>query len=125
MVDDEETVRTTTTRMLQVLGFTVLTANDGYEGVERFREHAADITAVVLDLTMPRMNGEEVFRELRMLQPDVRVLLMSGFNEQEAVHRFLGKGLAGFLQKPFRVPNLRAKLKEMLGESGPTSPRPL
>ncbi len=124
VVDDEETVRTTTTRMLQLLGFTVLTANDGYEGVERFRENAADIAAVVLDLTMPRMSGEEVFRELRMLQPDVRVLLMSGFNEQEAVHRFLGKGLAGFLQKPFRVPNLRAKLKEMLGESGPTSPRP-
>ena len=114
MVDDEETVRVTAGRMLQSLGFTVLTARDGREAVECFRAAASEIRAVVLDLTMPHLDGEGAFRELRLLRPDVRVLLMSGFNEQEAIARFIGKGLAGFLQKPFRLESLRARLKEIL-----------
>jgi len=114
VVDDEETVRVTAGRMLQSLGFTVLMANNGREGVERFRAAAGEIRAVLLDLTMPQLDGEGAFRELRVLRPEARVLLMSGFNEQEAVHRFIGKGLAGFLQKPFRLESLRARLKEIL-----------
>ena len=114
LVDDELTVRVTTGRMLESIGFTVLTANDGREGVERFRAGGADIRAVLLDLTMPHLDGEAAFRELRELRPDVRVLLMSGYNEQEATSRFIGKGLAGFLQKPFKVETLRARLKEIL-----------
>jgi DNA-binding response OmpR family regulator len=107
-------VRATAGRMLQSLGFTVITAADGREGVERFRAATDEIRAVLLDLTMPYLDGEGAFRELRLLRPEVRVLLMSGFNEQEAIHRFIGKGLAGFLQKPFRMESLRARLKEIL-----------
>ncbi len=114
VVDDEPTVRVTAARMLESIGFSVLTANDGREAVARFRAEAAGIRAVLLDLTMPHLDGEGTFRELRLLQPDVRVLLMSGFNEQEAISGFVGKGLAGFLQKPFRVESLRARLKEIL-----------
>jgi two-component system cell cycle sensor histidine kinase/response regulator CckA len=114
VVDDEETVRVTAGRMLQSMGFTVITASDGREGVERFRAAAGEIRAVLLDLTMPHLDGEGAFRELRLLRPEARVLLMSGFNEQEASHRFIGKGLAGFLQKPFRLESLRARLKEIL-----------
>jgi PAS domain S-box-containing protein len=114
VVDDEEMVRMTAVRMLQSLGFTVLTANNGREGVECFRAAGAEIRAVLLDLTMPHLDGEGAFRELRLLRPEARVLLMSGFSEQEAIHRFIGKGLAGFLQKPFRLESLRARLKEIL-----------
>ncbi len=114
LVDDEPTVRATAGRMLESIGFTVVTANDGREAVERFRADAADIRVVLLDLTMPHLDGEGAFREMRLVDPDVRVLLMSGYNEQEAMSRFIGKGLAGFLQKPFKVGSLRARLREIL-----------
>jgi len=114
VVDDEATVLVAATRMLELLGFTVLTAHDGREAAERFRADPAGIRAVLLDLTMPHLDGEGTFRELRQIRPDVRVLLMSGFDELEAVNRFVGKGLAGFLQKPFRVEDLRVRMKEIL-----------
>jgi len=114
VVDDEETVRAPAQRMLERAGFTVLVAADGHEGVEMFRQHADEIAAVLLDMTMPRLNGEEVFRELRRHTPDVRVILSSGYNEQDAVERFTGKGLAGFVQKPYQSKDLIAKLRDVL-----------
>lgn len=114
VVDDEETVRTVASRMLKAHGYQVVLAADGREALARFRERAGEFRLVLLDLTMPHMNGEETFREMRHLQPDARVLLMSGFNEQEAVNRFTGKGLAGFLQKPFTPESLLSKLQEVL-----------
>jgi CheY-like chemotaxis protein len=62
---------------------------------------------------MPHMDGDEAFHAIRELRPAARVLLMSGFNEQEAIARFAGKGLAGFIQKPFAFPALRGKLQEI------------
>ncbi len=114
VVDDEESVRIVTTRMLESFGFSVLKACDGREGVETFRKNSTDIQAVVLDMTMPRLNGDEAFREIRRINPGARVLLMSGYNEQDATDRFAGKGLAGFLQKPFRPDDLRDKLRTIL-----------
>lgn len=69
----------------------------------------------MLDLTMPRMDGEEAFREFKRISPDVRVILSSGFNEQETVERFLGLGLAAFIQKPYRLADLKRVLNEVLG----------
>ena len=113
VVDDEEAVRITTARMLQSLGLEVVCANNGREAVEVFTKRP-DFSAVLLDLTMPLMDGEETFRVLRQLRPGVRVVLMSGFNEQEAMTRFTGKGLAGFVQKPFNVAILREKFGPIL-----------
>ena len=113
VVDDEETVRVTTARMLEALGFAIRLADNGRTGVDLFRAAPEAIALVVLDLTMPHMDGEEAFRQITALRPDVRVLLMSGFNEQDAVARFAGKGLAGFLQKPFALPELRNKLQQI------------
>ena len=115
VVDDEAAVRITAGRMLEAMGFRVLLAENGLEAVECFREEEANIRAVLLDLTMPHLDGEGTFRELRQLRPDVRVLLMSGFNEQDAIRGFIGKGLAGFVQKPFATEDLRARMKEILG----------
>ena len=114
VVDDEESVRTIVARMLELFGFSVLVAKDGQQGVETFRTNKNAIAAVILDLTMPCLNGEEAFREMRAIRSDARVLLMSGYNEQDAIDRFAEKGLAGFLQKPFTPADLRDKLRAIL-----------
>ena len=111
VVDDEETVRNVSARLLESMGFTVILANDGLDGLEKYKAHRAEIRVVLMDLTMPHMNGEEAFRQIRAIDQELPILLMSGFNEQEAVDRFTGKGLSGFVEKPFRSDALRAKLQ--------------
>jgi two-component system cell cycle sensor histidine kinase/response regulator CckA len=71
---------------------------------------------VLLDLKMPRMDGEEAFKELRKIKRDVPVILSSGYNEQESTERFGDKGLAGFLHKPYKAASLREKLRKALGD---------
>jgi PAS domain S-box-containing protein len=118
LVDDDETVRTVGKQMIEHLGFKVLTAADGLEGLERFKKQHEDIDCVILDLTMPHMDGEEAFREMRRVQPDVRVILSSGYNEQEVTQRFVGKGLAGFIQKPYNMTGLKKVIKAVFPEEG-------
>jgi signal transduction histidine kinase len=114
VVDDEEPVLAVAKSMLERAGFSVLTASDGSAGVELFRQHSSQIVGVLLDLTMPRMNGEETFREMRRIRPDVRVILASGYAEQDTVHLFAGQGLAGFIQKPFQLDKLLEKVRQMV-----------
>lgn len=114
LVDDEEPIRLVGRKVLERAGYAVLTASDGVEAVAVYREYSDTIAAVVLDMTMPHMSGEETFRELRRIRPDVRVLLSSGYSEGEATHRFAGKGLAGFLQKPYRPHLLVETLAKIL-----------
>ncbi len=114
VIDDEEIVRHTAQATLERFGYKVLLAEDGMQGVKRFREFAAEIEVVLLDMTMPVMSGEETFRELRLIRPEVRVILSSGFNEVEAIRRFTGKGLAGFVQKPYTSARLAEAVKSVL-----------
>jgi len=100
--------------MLTRLGFTVLTAADGLAALELFRAQRSAIACVILDLTMPRMDGKEAFRELRRLSADVPVLIASGYNEQELQQHFAGKGISGFLQKPYTLTMLRTVLQRIL-----------
>ena len=113
VVDDEETMRSTVARMLRHFGIEPVLASDGREAVEIFRADPKRFALVLLDLTMPHMDGEQTFTELRRMRSDVRVVLMSGFNAQEAILRFTGKGLASFLQKPFGVAELRTILQSV------------
>ena len=115
LVDDDPVVRSVASAMLAQLGFQVLTAINGREGLKVFHAHGAEIACVILDLTMPEMGGEEAFRELRNVRSDVRVILSSGYNEQEVTQRFVGRGLAGFIQKPYTMANLRSTLTRVLG----------
>src|SRR6478736_7700613 len=115
IVDDEEPVRAVAARMLGALGFTTEVAVDGRVAVEQFRRDPTDYALVLLDLTMPHMDGEETFRQLRHLDPTVKVLLMSGYNQQDAVGRFTGKGLAGFVQKPFEIERILIAVRAVLG----------
>ncbi len=114
--DDEEPIRTVARQMLWRLGFTVLTAADGCEALALFCEHVNEIRCVLLDLTMPNMDGEQAFRKMRLLNPDVTIILCSGYNEQEATERFADQGLAGFLQKPFNMATLGEILRDVLPE---------
>ncbi|HHH76453.1 MAG TPA: PAS domain S-box protein [Phycisphaerae bacterium] len=114
IADDEDTIRALGKRMLNELGFDALTAADGSEVVELFRDNADEIVCVLLDLTMPHMDGEQAFRELRRIKPDVKVILCSGYNERDATQQFVGKGLAGFIQKPYGLVNLRDKIMGIL-----------
>ena len=116
VVDDEEMLRRVAVRVLSRIGFAVLTASDGVEAINIFRERHDEIACVLLDLNMPRMGGEDTFEELRRIRRDVPVILLSGYDEQQSTQRFCAEGLAGFLQKPYEVAGLLDKLREVLGD---------
>jgi len=111
LVDDEESLRALGARMFERLGYSVLTAADGREALDIYRERGTEIDFVFLDLTMPHMDGAEAFGELRRLNPDVRVMIASGYSEEDVAARFAGKGLAGVLQKPFTLERLEEILR--------------
>jgi len=115
VVDDDETVRLVTEAMLDMMGFAVILAGDGHAAIETFRRRHSEIACVLLDLTMPHMDGEEAYRELRRIDENVRIVMSSGYNQQEVTQRFAGEGLAGFIQKPFQFDALRATLRSVLG----------
>jgi CheY-like chemotaxis protein len=112
LVDDEETIRGIGAEMLKELGFEAVTASDGLEAIKIFK-NTPDIVFVILDLTMPHMDGEQCFRELRQLDPKVKVIMSSGYNEQEVTQKFVGKGLAGFIQKPYRLSTLQETIRNI------------
>ncbi|MBN2310183.1 MAG: PAS domain S-box protein [Candidatus Hydrogenedentes bacterium] len=116
VADDEDTVRRLAQRMLERLGFSVYAARDGREAVDLFRRHRDEIRLVLLDMAMPRMDGEEAFLAIRRLHGDVPVVLSSGFDAQDAAARLRDKGLAGFLQKPYQFSALAEMLRRVLGE---------
>ncbi|PCJ52187.1 MAG: hypothetical protein COA70_12700 [Planctomycetota bacterium] len=103
IADDEELVRNVGKEMLSHLGFQPLEASDGERAIQVFREHADEITCVLLDLTMPNLDGEQTLSELRKIRPDVKVILTSGYSKDDLSQRFAGLGLTGFLQKPFSL----------------------
>ena len=114
VVDDEDGVRILAQRALERQGFKVITACDGREAMEIFRDSQDEISVVLLDMTMPHMSGDEVFREMRKLRDNVRVILSSGYNEQDATNRFVGSGLAAFIQKPYRPSELIELINRVL-----------
>jgi PAS domain S-box-containing protein len=115
VVEDEEGVREVVTRMLQRLGFQVLEAADGIEALEVIEQHDGILTAVLLDLSMPRMAGQETLFHLRERTPDLPIVLMSGYTEQEVAAKILSSasGAVGFLQKPFLPDDLSRMLRHV------------
>jgi PAS domain S-box-containing protein len=118
LVDDDEMVRAVGKRMIENLGFEVRMAGDGRAALEVLAEHQEEILCVLLDLTMPRMGGEETLHELRRINENVVVILSSGYDETEIALRFAGKALAGFIQKPYTAAGLAQKLRESLRAGG-------
>jgi two-component system, cell cycle sensor histidine kinase and response regulator CckA len=114
LVDDEDQVRKVGQAILERCGFQAIIARNGLEAIDIYRERASEISCVLLDLTMPQMDGEQTYRELRRIRDDVRVILASGYSEQEINRRFRGQGLAGFIAKPFDASELSAMLRRIL-----------
>jgi two-component system, cell cycle sensor histidine kinase and response regulator CckA len=106
VVDDEDIVLRATRRILEVAGYPVVTATCGRDGVDTFRAHADEIGAVLLDVNMPKMKGEDVLREIRQIRPAMPAVFTSGYDEEELAEELLTDGKTGFIQKPFRPAEL-------------------
>jgi PAS domain S-box-containing protein len=113
VVDDERTVRAVVRRMLERIGYRVLTSADGDEAVELLRRHPDTIQGIILDLTMPRLSGEQAFRKLQRIRHDIPIIVASGYSERESMQRCAGLDPAAFIQKPFRFSTLESMLHKV------------
>jgi CheY-like chemotaxis protein len=120
IVDDEDFVTLLAQRVLTDEGYRVVTARDGFQALDIYKKLQDKVQLVILDFTMPIMDGAEVFSELRMINPQVPVVLSSGFTEQDKLKWMLAKGLRGFIPKPYTQQKLllqvRSTLDAMRGE---------
>ncbi len=117
VVDDEELILETTAMALSAIGFEVVRARDGLEALARVESDRDGLDLVLMDLTMPRMDGREAFLALHRLAPGLPVILSSGYNEQDSLQAFEGEGPAAFLQKPYQLQELRRVLQGVLGKA--------
>lgn len=116
LVDDEEPVRLVALKLIERAGYRAIAASGGQEAIDLLKEHGDSICCVLLDLTMPRMDGETTLNEIRKLREDVRVIFCSGYSQQQVAPRLIGRGMTVFLQKPYRLADLKQKLEEVLGD---------
>ncbi len=114
VVDDEESVRSILKEALEFSGYKTILAEDGEKAIKLYKKHREDIRLIILDLTMPKLNGEETYKRLIKLDPHVKVILSSGFNAQDTISDFASKGVAGYLQKPYHLQSLSDKINEVL-----------
>jgi PAS domain S-box-containing protein len=114
VVDDEKNVLRTCKKMVELCGFSVITAHDGIEAVSRFREHAEEINVVLLDLTMPNMDGIAAMNEIYRINPSVKLILSSGFNKDELSDRFTSQTPSGFIRKPYSMAALETELRRVM-----------
>ncbi len=117
-VDDEEMLRSLAQRALEPLGYRVLVAPDGVEGVRIFREHMAEIDLVILDLSMPRKGGEDACKEMQAINARIPVLLCCGYDEASAEEKTRGSRFAGYLAKPFGVSTLIEAVRATMDKAG-------
>ncbi|MDW8071338.1 MAG: CHASE domain-containing protein [Anaerolineae bacterium] len=118
VVDDEDMVCELVADALQLMGFQVLTANDGEAGVRLFQEHVAEIACVILDLTMPQQDGASIYHALRAIRPDVPIILTSGYSLQDVLQRLEGQRPDGFLHKPYPLEELRRVVESAIRRAG-------
>jgi signal transduction histidine kinase/CheY-like chemotaxis protein len=114
VVDDESLVRRIARSTLERYGYGVVEASNGREGVEALRGSPRDFSLVLLDMMMPVMGGEEAFAKMKEIRPDLPIILSSGYDEQEATRRFAGKGVSGFIQKPYTSERLGRKVRDTI-----------
>ncbi|HEX2710022.1 MAG TPA: PAS domain S-box protein [Candidatus Deferrimicrobium sp.] len=106
LVDDQEPVREVAKDMLEALGYEVITAADGLEGVSRYRDLWREIDLVILDMVMPNMSGGDCFRRMREINPKARVVLSSGYSMDGSIQDVMNEGILAFIQKPYRLEEL-------------------
>ncbi len=117
LVDDDDTVRALGACMVELMGFSVVSAANGREAIERFTEDPDDYCLVILDLMMPEMDGRETFNAMQKINPSVPVIMSSGYTEVEISQRFNGCPIAAFLQKPYRRDALQQTVRDVIEKS--------
>jgi len=116
LVDDEEMITKIVKELLETLGYTVLLARSGTEAIETYRACWETIDIIILDMIMPGMGGSETFNRLKAINPDMKVILSSGYSMNGQVKEILDRGCNGFIQKPIRITDLSQKLREILDD---------
>jgi two-component system, cell cycle sensor histidine kinase and response regulator CckA len=116
LVDDEKIMRDVGGDMLQYMGYTVLIAPNGKEAISLYRKNQSGIDIVILDMIMPDMNGEETFQRLAEINPDIKVLLSSGYSINGQAQEIMARGCKGFIQKPFNLEDLSLQIRGILDE---------
>jgi CheY-like chemotaxis protein len=124
VVDDEKMLLILASELLRSAGFAVVTAQSGFECLDLFRASPRRFDLVLLDLSMPLMDGEETFHRLRALRPEVRVMLCTGFVQQERLNHMLDSGLCGFIQKPLGAKEYIAAVRATLRQGALSSSNP-
>ena len=118
IVDDESNVQSVTGAFAEKLGFEILIASDGQEGVDVFQKHHQKIDVVLMDMTMPRLGGMDAMQKMRKINSGIPIVLVSGYSEMEACSTVSGEGKAdGFLQKPFKFKDLKKSLYKVMNAS--------
>jgi DNA-binding NtrC family response regulator len=116
LVDDETVITEVTGRLLEELGYTVLTAASGDEAAAIYNRKHTDIDLVIVDMIMPGMSGSDTFDALKAIHPSVRVILSSGYSLNDKAQAIMEKGVRAFLQKPYRLDDLSQKIREALSD---------
>ncbi|NTW16560.1 MAG: response regulator, partial [Syntrophaceae bacterium] len=114
LVDDEDVIIDVGKESLEILGYNVLTAKSGQEAVEIFKTKNGKIDLVILDMIMPGMNGMETFDVLKSMNPNIKVLLSSGYSAESQSAKIMEQGCSGFIQKPYGLTDLSRKVKEVI-----------
>lgn len=114
VIDDESPVREAITDILEAEGISVLTAKNGLEGLDLFQARQNEVDLVLLDMQMPMMNGEQTLKALRQLDPHVKIILSSGYSDNELISLIADEEQTAFLQKPYQIDKLIAKIKQIL-----------
>lgn len=117
IIDDQASIRDVTKIMLKTHGFSAITAKDGLDGISIFMEYIDYIDAVLLDMEMPNLNGEEVFHELVKIKSDIPIIFASGYSDLATTNKIIAGGFAGFIRKPYRTDELINKITSALEDN--------
>ena len=112
-VDDEEIVLDVGVKMLEKMGYTVFGARDGKEAIEIYKKNQGKVDIVILDFHMPQMDGERVYEELKRIDPDLKILISTGYINNKQAAELLKRGCDGIIQKPFKIEELSGKINKI------------
>jgi CheY-like chemotaxis protein len=119
LVDDEPMILNVGRKILETLGYTIITAQDGTSAIELYKQSKKSIDLVILDMVMPEMGGGEVFDEIKKINPEVKVLLSSGYSLNGQASRIINRGCVGFIQKPFTIRDISSQLHKIIDKQKP------
>ncbi len=114
IVDDDQMIIDVSKSLLQKMGYNVLVAREGKEALEIYKAYQQEIDLIILDMIMPNMAGSKTFDQLKEINPNIKVLLSSGYSIDGLATEILERGCNGFIQKPFNIRSLSQKLREIL-----------